>query len=164
MKFIKRFFAIALCSCQVTLLAACAAPAPAGTPSSVVTSPLASPLPTPQPTPTRVVGTGWVTGRLTELSQPFAGGILYLTTLTQEASGVETAARLDRNNAPRAITDAEGNFTFYNVTPGRYTIIVDTVRDAYMLRKPNNGGDLIFEVAADKALDLGTLNYDRLPR
>ena len=48
--------------------------------------------------------------------------------------------------------------------PGRYAIIVDTVRDAYLLRKPANDGDLIFEVTADNTNDLGSLNYDVLPR
>ena len=172
MKLNKKLGQIAVCAMGVALLAACSAPAPApanGTPiaaatTNAVTSPLTSPVPTPMIPPTKVAGTGMVSGKLLEASKPAVGRILYLATLTKDAAGNETSARLDRTSAIRAISDYSGNFTFYNVPPGRYAIIVDTVRDAYLLRKPANDGDLIFEVTADNTNDLGSLNYDVLPR
>ena len=158
-----------MCACGL-ILTACTAPTagpgavPATTTGSSIASPLSSPLPTIGPTPTYQAGTGSVTGRLTEGGAVGTGRILYLATLIKDASGKETSVRLDRGIASRAIVDAQGKFTFFNIKPTRYAIIVDTVRDAYMLRKPNNAGDLIFEVTSDKETDLGTLDYDVLPR
>jgi hypothetical protein len=111
-----------------------------------------------------VAGTGIVKGQLLEAGKAFPGRVLYLATLVKDAAGNETSARLDRNEATRAISNLQGEFTFYNVQPGRYAIIIDTVRDAYMLRKPANDGDLIFEVTVDGTTDLGVMNYDQLPR
>ncbi len=154
----------ALCA-TLLLLAGCAAPAPSpasGTPlASPLNSPLAqqaAPLPTQDPT------LGSAVGKITEKGQPMAGRVLYLAEVVKDANGNETAAGYDRINSPRAEVQADGSFRFVNVPPGRYSIVMDVVRQAFMLKNPKDQSDLIVDVTSGGAADFGTLDYDQLPR
>lgn len=146
-------------------LNACAAP-PAitsGTPSAALNSPLTSPV---APPPTRAAGTGMVRGRLLvkgSPDRPVANVLLYLGSTVIDSDGKEKAVSLNRQSDPRTTTDQNGNFTFYNVRPGRYGLILDRVVATYMLNKPDQQGDLLIVVEADKEADFGPLLYDSLP-
>lgn len=158
-----------LITCAIAILACAACAAPPATPlGSPLNSPLAQATEIPIPRPTQDATLGQVKGRLMLRSgaeaQPLPGRILYLAELTKDASGAETAAGLDRIASPRTFTDVDGTFTFYNVPPGRYALIYDLVRNAYMLRNPDRDDDLIITVATGGVADVGTLAYNQLPQ
>lgn len=156
-----------LITCAIAILACAACAAPPATPlGSPLNSPVATEIPIPRPTQDATLGQ--VKGKLMVKSgaeaQPLPGRILYLAELTKDASGAETAAGLDRVASPRTFTDVDGTFTFYNVPPGRYALIYDLVRNAYMLGDPNRDEDLIITVPAGGVADVGTLAYNQLPQ
>lgn len=93
-----------------------------------------------------------------------AGRVLYLAEVVKDANGNETAAGYDRANSPRATTQADGSFRFVNVPPGRYSIVMDLVRQAFMLKNPKDQTDLIVDVIAGGTADFGALDFDQLPR
>ncbi|MCS6848838.1 MAG: hypothetical protein RMN52_14125 [Anaerolineae bacterium] len=106
---------------------------------------------------------GSATGQLLLRGQPVTNRILYLAQLTTDASGKETAAGMDRINSPRTFSQANGAFTFVNVPPGRYALVMDLIMQAYMLRNPKTGEDLIIQIEAGRRVDLGALDYQQLP-
>ncbi len=93
-----------------------------------------------------------------------AGRVLYLAELIKDASGNEMAAGYDRAGSPRTTLQADGSFRFVNVQPGRYSIVMDLVRQAYMLKNPKDQTDLIADVKAGGTADLGTLDFTQLPK
>lgn len=150
-------------------MTACAAPAPAPSSGTPLASPLNSPLSAaatliPRPNVTQDPALGSATGSLLLKGQPFAGRILYLAEIVKDANGNETAAGYDRANSPKAIVLEDGSFTFVNVKPGRYSIVLDIVRQAYMLKNPKDQSDLIVDVKAGTPASFGTLDYTDLPR
>jgi len=152
-------------------MAACAAPAPVPAPASgtPLASPLNSPLAAaattiPRPNVTQDAALGSATGKLLIKGQPFAGRILYLAEIVKDANGNETAAGYDRANSPKATVLEDGSFTFANVKPGRYSIVLDIVRQAYMLKNPKDQSDLIIDVKAGAPTSFGTLDYSDLPQ
>jgi hypothetical protein len=142
---------------------ACAAPPL----SSPLQSPVDQAAQIPIPRPTQDATLGQVTGKLLlkvgSNADPLVGRILYLAALVKDDSGTETAAGLDRVRSPRTYSDVDGSFTFYNVPPGRYAIVLDVVRNAYMLRHPDRDEDLIVTVTTGGTADVGPLAYAQLP-
>jgi len=137
----------------------------ATTPASAENS--ASPQPAIVQTPSSgAVGT--VTGRLTRHNsqtknlEPIAGAPIYLGTILKTTDGREGLVELTKETAPKAVTDPQGHFIFTDVPSGRYGLMLDAPFGTLLLNKPENGGDLIVEVAGGKALDLGELTYDGL--
>jgi hypothetical protein len=127
---------------------------------SPATSTEAAPVITSQP------GTATLSGILyqkTEAGQkPYTDMKVYLGTILKDTSGQqEVVARVNRPTAPQGSTDATGRFQIYNIPPGRYVLaVLIPPQEVVGLRNPETGEDLIIELAADQALDLGELEYD----
>lgn len=154
-------------------LVACQAPQNQPAPNQ---SPLNSPVATNRtnrilgtagPTVTPDASKGQITGVIKLRSSgnvtPMPGLIVYLGDRVSDASGNKTGVSFDRINSMRAITDEGGRFFFFNVAPGEYGLVLDAVRDAYMLKNPATNADLLINVEAGKTVDFGELVYDQLP-
>jgi hypothetical protein len=106
---------------------------------------------------------GAVTGKLMVNNQGVNNATLYLAAIMKDKSGKDVIAGLDRANSPSADTNHDGIFSFINIAPGRYALILDAVITQYMMNSPGKGTAIIFEIVAGKLVDLGDLNYDSLP-
>lgn len=134
-----------------------------------VASPSTDSVPTPKsafvvPTPAST-DVGTVTGILLKVQQdggtkPFAGLPVYLGSILKSEQGKEGLVELDKAKAPHATVDAQGNFVFTDVKPGRYGLMIDTPRGAVLLNDPSNGGNFIVQVDGGKVQNLGELKYD----
>lgn len=157
----------ALCVMFLSLVG-CSVPAPSPTSGTPLASPLNSPIAQPSvsvaPLPTQDPTLGSVIGTLLEQGQPVAGRVLYLAEVVKDASGKETAAGYDRANSPRTTLQADGSFRFVNVPPGRYSLVMDLVRQAYMLKNPKDQSDLIADVKVGGTANLGVLDFTQLPK
>lgn len=89
--------------------------------------------------------------------------ILYLAEVVRDTEGNERVVSMDRLNSPRAYTDTNGYFEFFNVPPSKYGLVLDTITNSYLLGHPVTGEDMLFEVKAGEVLDIGVLVYDLLP-
>jgi hypothetical protein len=96
-------------------------------------------------------------------SEPVPNAILYLAETIEDESGVEAFAALDRVNSPKAITDENGEFDFFDVSPGQYGLVLDRIVNSYLLLHPGEQEVILIVAERGKAVDLGTLIYDELP-
>lgn len=131
-------------------------------------SPLQSPLliaadNVPTPDLTRGSVRGQIFVRVEGAELPVRGENLFLAPIGKTEEGVEVAAILDRLSNPRATTDNGGNFSFYNVPPGRYGLVFDQVPQSFLLNRPPKGDSLVIEVTAGEVTDVGRLVYDEFP-
>lgn len=117
----------------------------------------------PQPTYTTDPLMGSVSGSLLENNKGIENITLYLAEVLKDKSGRDIVAGLDRMKAPTTDTSTNGKFTFINVNPGRYALILDVVTNQYMMNYPNEDTPIIIEVSTGEQVDLGDLNYDSLP-
>lgn len=118
-------------------------------------------LPIPSPTSNE---SGVVTGFLyirDEETKPARGAILYLGEVILE-NGLPTVSSLNKQIAPHTQVSQVGQFIFNNVPPGQYTLIYDIVTASFVLNSPA-GGDLIINVEGGDIVDLGNLQYEKLP-
>lgn len=90
------------------------------------------------------------------------GTILYLTEVLF-FEGTPAAAGFDRLSPLRTTTDKNGRYVFNLVPFNTYTIVLDRVAEAYLLKYPNSNLEIILEVNSSKIIDLGTLVYENLP-
>jgi len=108
-----------------------------------------------------------ITGYLKKSNEsPFAeaGAILYLVPVILSDDGVPLMAGLSRTNDPRALTDENGRFYFAEVDKkNHYVLILDRVREAFLLKDPRNDSDLIIFPQDSEIFDLGELVYSTLP-
>ena len=118
---------------------------------------------TPGPTYTPDPQLGIVTGKLLVNNKGVNNATLYLAAIMKDKSGKDVIAGLDRANSPSADTNQEGTFSFINIAPGRYALILDAVITQYMMNTPGKSTAIIVEIVAGKVVDLGDLNYDSLP-
>lgn len=143
----------------VLLLAGCSSPGttPVATPETSSTSATAAAV-------TSSADMGTVTGRLsmTMGTEPANLGQLpvYLGKILKSSLGKDSLVELDKDVAPKAEPDGQGNFTFVNVPPGRYGLMLDTPRGPVLLNDQATGGDFIIEVQAGQTNDLGDLTYN----
>jgi hypothetical protein len=146
-------------------------PSPTEGPTGEAASPLVSPLPNPTlpplpPTPSSL-DVGTVVGVMLQgsrsSSEPVEGVILALGTVLTLSDGTPAMARLNRQEAPRTQSDADGSFVFTDVPPGQYSLFVDLINRAVALRDPDTGGDFYVEVNAGEVTDLGDMVYSSLP-
>lgn len=147
-------FALAL------LLAGCAGQAaPSNTTNATSGAPAAA---APTPSSDKV---GTVTGKLLNsnkqsTAKPMAEAPLYLGTILKSQAGAEGLVQLVRENAPKTTVDAQGNFVFTNVPPGRYGLMLDTPRGAILLNKPVTGENMVADVSGGQVFDFGELTYN----
>lgn len=121
-----------------------------------------SEIPTPAGENFAVV-TGYLKERKNDVEQPVEEGtILYLTEVLF-FEGTPAAAGFDRLSPLRTTTDKNGRFVFNLVPLKTYTLILDRVVEAYLLRYPNSDLEIILEINASEVIDLGTLVYENLP-
>ncbi len=177
---VKKFLLCALI--LSSLLAACSPtskPAPTATPADggaypyPNTAQVVSPYPggvepsvptdIPAPTPTYDAQMGIVRGRLLEAKAPVKDLIVFLAEIAKDAKGTELAASFSATDSPRMNTTENGEFVFMNVKPGRYSIVLYTGMDAWLLNYPDKKEPILFTVEAGKTVDIGDLNYDDIP-
>jgi len=94
---------------------------------------------------------------------PATGVILALADIIPEANGTPWVAGFERQSSPHTQTDGAGRFVFVDIQPGKYSLVLDKLNDAYLLGNPKDGADLIFEPQPGQVLDLGDLIYASLP-
>lgn len=134
---------------------------PAGYPEPQNNS--ASSAATPTLDPNRSVITGVLLSTADGTARPIAHVSIYLAEALKDAAGIERVASYSPMDSPRAFTDAEGRFWFYNVKPGRYGLILDAVVQGFLLSKPGTEESLLIDAKAGQITDLGNLSYDSLP-
>jgi hypothetical protein len=119
------------------------------------------------PESTRVLGEDWIAGRLLLLqdgeSIPVTQAIIYLAEILPDDQGELRLAAMDRVNSPRSVTDEKGSFLFEDVPPGNYGLVLDMIRQSYLLGDPESGEALIITLEEGEAVDMGDLVYDDLP-
>jgi|UniRef100_A0A7C4L0R4 hypothetical protein len=125
-------------------------------------SPVISEIPTPAGKEFAVV-TGYLKIQKDGIEKPVeTGTILYLTEVLFY-QGTPAAAGFDRLSPLRTTTDKNGRFVFKLVPLNTYTLILDRVAEAYLLKYPNSNLEIVLEVNSSKIIDLGTLVYENLP-
>ena len=107
---------------------------------------------------------GTVTGKLIRVrkkdgEKPLAKAPLYLGTVLKSNQGAEGLVSLDKGTAPKTTVDAQGNFAFINVPPGRYGLMIETPIAVVLLNQPDSGNNMIVDVKGGKVVDLGELKY-----
>ena len=116
----------------------------------------------PAPTATSDPTLGRVNGALFEGVSPVQIS-LYLAEVRADEDGTEVAARYNPLDSPRIETSADGSFSFVNVMPGRYALILYTGLSSYLLNIPDKQEAIVFTVEAGKTVNLGKIVYDDLP-
>ncbi|MBA3533111.1 MAG: hypothetical protein H0T73_14415 [Ardenticatenales bacterium] len=91
---------------------------------------------------------------------PLNMGAIYLGTILYDENGNKQAAVMDDITSPKTGVDDQGNFVFENVEPGEYALFFWTPMGSVMLKHPETGRDMLFELEAGEALNVGTLAYD----
>lgn len=157
---------VGVCSASCGRAVSTSNASPVNTPDAAMhTSPLTTPTAISPPTPSSgEVGT--VVGFLLEggdTPQPVGQVRLYLGEVVRSADGTPAMARMDRQTAPSAQTDANGRFVFADVPPGQHTLFLDVIVRVVVLDDPSSGGDLLIEVEGGTITDLGELIYPELP-
>ncbi len=117
-------------------------------------------IPTPQGDMSTV--TGYILKNKTSPTPP-GTVLLALGKVIIGPDGMPMVARFDRDEAPHTLTDINGRFVFTDVPPGQYTLIVDRISDAFMLKHPDTGEDFIITASAGEIVDLGEIVYNTLP-
>ncbi|MEJ2305014.1 MAG: hypothetical protein P8Y14_26120 [Anaerolineales bacterium] len=113
--------------------------------------------PTPNPE------AGRVSGRILRGKDPAGDITLYLAEVLKDSQGNELIASFSKADSPRTNTDPEGYFTFINIAPGKYGLVLDTVVDSYLLHYPDNDKEIIIAVEKGKEVNIGEISYDTLP-
>lgn len=119
---------------------------------------------TPGPIPAPGKDTGVVIGRFLGDHKPVSNAILYLAEVKKGENDKEMMAAYSEIDSPKAYTDADGNFVFANILPGKYGLVLNMVAAEYLLHEPKDDSkDLLFVVEIGKTTDLGELDFTGLP-
>jgi len=140
-------------------------PVPAPTTRPVVEASPTAAAPAPTAVPTSQPDRGTITGALNREDKPdvsIPDADLFLAEILSGGGNTLSVAALDMNAAPKAKTGTDGHFTFVDVAPGTYTLVIRTPLGAMLIPDPDSGHDLLIPVKADKTVDLGQL-YVNLP-
>jgi hypothetical protein len=106
---------------------------------------------------------GIIKGILLRNNVPVPEISLYLADVMKDNNGNDIVAGLDLTNAETTTTGLDGSFTFTNIKPDRYALILDIVTQQFLLSYPDKKDAIIMQVEAGKEINLGELNYDELP-
>ena len=96
-------------------------------------------------------------------SGPIVDATIYLGIWLKDAKGRWAGVAYDRLHSPHTWTDDDGAFSFTGVPPGRYSLILDTIVNAYLLHDPITGGALYVDLPAHGIVDMGQLVYPEWP-
>jgi len=118
---------------------------------------------TPLPSPTSDPLLGQVRGVLLLRGKPIANYPIYLAELLKSDVGEEGIIALDLASSPWGYTGLDGSFQIINVAPGRYGLVIVTVKDSYHLYYPDRAESVIVTVTEGGLMDLGRLDYQELP-
>lgn len=164
------FTACVLAALALSLLAGCRVQEPSPAPDSPLatpgtttfTSPIVGPkrLPTPSSNDKGTVGGVLIRDVPGQAARPYVEVTLYLASLLNNTAGTPTLAELNKNAAPKTVTNAQGVFAFTDVPPGTYALILDTPLSSFILHQPGSGDALLIEVKGGDVKDLGELRYD----
>jgi hypothetical protein len=159
--FCALFFVFAGCADQVAVPSSVSQPSAAPTKTNTQDAASAQDIPNPTPASNDV---GTVSGRVVSVTEkngrkPITDFSVYLGHILKSEQGVEGLVELDKGSAPSARLDAQGNFVFTKVPPGRYGLMLDTPQGAILLNTPVTGKSMIVEVQGGKAINLGELQY-----
>lgn len=143
-------------------------PTPFDSPLATPTLPadaLESPLVTPTPLSPPMEGTGHVVGRFVRETdgEPMPSAYLFLGELLS-AEGPIPGVGLVPGQAPETTSDANGEFAFLNVPPGRYALIWWlSHRESYLLRAPEGAEEefLIVNVEEGTTTELGDVSANQ---
>ncbi len=117
-----------------------------------------------EPPPTLIPGMGTVSGVLQVQGKPVkVGTLLYLGTFLKDSRGIEYTAVVDQAKSPKTYTDENGHFSFVNLPPGRYSLILNNIVNQYLLFKPDSSDYIAIDLSEGASIDLGTLDYQSLP-
>ncbi len=142
-----RFRAAIIGSLILLVLSACtSAPvsqAPVSTPSK--------PIPTPEPGKAVVVGQVVSNGTQAPIRRTY----VYLAQVYWDAEHKQAAYALDIARSPGTISDEQGFFTFRDVPPAEYVIVVGDFYGRNDVERVKDGSAKIQKTDANKVLDVG---------
>ncbi|PKO17673.1 MAG: hypothetical protein CVU39_04115 [Chloroflexi bacterium HGW-Chloroflexi-10] len=96
--------------------------------------------------------------------EPEVGALLYLVPIIHNESGEPLLAGFSRTTDIKTMTDPNGRFYFADVPIDKvYTIILDRVSTAYLLKDPKTNEDILIVLEPNTVYDLGELIYQELP-
>jgi len=122
---------------------------------SAVATPAQSPsVAAPSPVPGMAVVVGEIIDVQTQ--QAPLEGTLYLGSIVSLDNG-KPVVRLDRETAPSAVPTQGGRFSFQEIEPGRYGLVLYTPEISFLIDDPESGKSLTFTVKPDQILDLGKI-------
>lgn len=116
-----------------------------------------------EPTWTPAPNTGMVTGVLKLNGEPVKNTTLFLGTFLKNAEGQDFTAVVEPAVSPQTSTFPDGSFSFVNVAPGRYSLILSNAVSQYLLFKPGTQEHYVIEVSENETFDVGVIDYDELP-
>jgi hypothetical protein len=111
------------------------------------------------PTLLPVKGVATVVGRLVRRynSSPIADTSIYLARAQWNADRTDGIFALDVNVAPSSKTLTDGTFTFAQVQPGEYVLVVGSIYANPIIVSNPNGTARVFEIPSGKVTDFGEL-------
>lgn len=120
------------------------------------------PIVVPQPSSSEV---GNVTGTLyrhdsSGQKTPLIASTVYLAKVIKGNDGSEAMVELNAEIAPKAQTNGLGQFVFTDVEPGRYGLMLQTLRGSVLLNNPSDGSRMVLEISGGKIVDLGEMSYE----
>ena len=132
-------------------------PAPETTISESYPSPTEDTQVVPTEIPVQDPSLGMVKGQVFSIAQDkgMVDTIVRLAEVYRD--GGRGAYVLDEAFSPIATTDGEGNFTFYNVAPGEFVVIVGDIYNDYEIINDEENLPVTYNVEAGKTLEMGVL-------
>jgi hypothetical protein len=118
---------------------------------------------TKAPTPTTDPTLGNVQGEIYLKGQPVNKALLFLSDVLQDKQGNDSVVSVDLNTKNRVETNPDGSFTFVNIPPQRYALVLVVMPHSYVLLKPDTQDAMVLEVKAGETVSMGRLDYDDLP-
>lgn len=138
-------------------------------PSAIANTGPAYPMPTVDytnttPSPTADSADGLVKAVIFNNGQPVPYVVFFLADVMKDPkTGMELGTSLDRNVAPKSVSDKDGKIEFVNVKPGRYGLVLLDGTTTYLLLNPADGQAILLSVNAGETVDLKQLNFNNLP-
>ena len=108
-------------------------------------------------TPTKAAIIGQAVSTLVDPPIPLGQTIVRLAQVFWNDDHTDGAYVLEGASSPSTVSDNNGFFAFANILPGDYVVVVGNVNAQYEIISQADGKPVIYTVAADSTLDVGTL-------